>query len=153
QIAKLFQEMEQAIADEVASGRETIRGAAVVSTDGWQRPLLAVYGYKCRKQIEVNPADFQQELEIVRAGLPKIGIREILSYICREGCYFMIVVPEVPLETKPSEEDCDQLTEQGAVQFQLLLKRLNDLAWHAWAVTKDVSLPGLVPSRLSRISP
>src|SRR4051794_33790731 len=104
-IAKLFHEMECAISAELDRGRQTIRGAAIVELgDCPDRPLLAVYGRRLDQQVSGGGDDFQRELEVVRAGLPGMGLREVLTYVCKESCYLVIVAPEEPLEIDVDEE-------------------------------------------------
>jgi hypothetical protein len=125
----------------------SIRGAAVVSIHPAEDQRLVIYEYGGITDGDVPNEDFRGEVDVVRANLSKCGVKEILTLIVDGFGYVVVVEPRERVDTeKPDHSEICEFTEQGRTDFHILLKRLNDLAWQAWAVVHKVSLPG--PQRL-----
>jgi hypothetical protein len=147
----LFCELRKAFGEQVLFGPCGIRGAVLLSGGYVDDQKVAVYG---NEMGEPGTFKYEAELKILRAGLASVGVSEIGAYVSWSNGYLLVVAPLDPWETMLREgDDCYCLSEEGRIRRNLHLKQLTDLAWQAWAVTHDVSLPGPGASRFSRFNP
>lgn len=113
-----------------------------------------IFGTHAGAQIDAHLPDLQGELEIVRMAVSNAGVQEILTYIVDGYGYVVIVKPKTRFETKWDESyQLDQFTARGQTDYNLLVKRLSDVAWHAQAVMGNISLKEMAAGRKEHVPP
>lgn len=110
---------------------QTFRGVQVLNDDETKEQLILISGME--PPDVVGCVRHSREMAIIRAGLEKLGVMEVLSGEFGDEGFFMIVRSKGPLNKVASySEGCYTLTVEGTIKLGHLLKGLNALVWRAW---------------------
>jgi hypothetical protein len=130
------------IREELGRRCTPLRGAFVVQEENTPDTQIAIVATSPGDEHAGHPPRKNSaEIAIIRAGLPDLGVEEVLSADWDGGGYVLVVRPTERIgKHEDNAEGFWTFTPDGMIKLGRLLQRLGALAWRAW---EEAAVPQL----------